>query len=215
MVLLGACGGGERECPEAPTTGAEAPVVSPVEPMHEPRVIAGTCETSWLPAGTARDLSDADEAALASAVREWLAGEGYRVQPGSGGIVFAKSEDDRGDDPPYPPEASALAARACGLGARWLVDHLRARLEIPAGPDGEGLVCDENVCCFAGMEFVPHGTVVFARDAERDVWTVESALFVSEAALSEETVSRNRAFVAGALGRLAGASCEGEPLFSR
>ncbi|UJR78421.1 hypothetical protein [Sandaracinus amylolyticus] len=204
-VLLAACGGGEQAQP-APiaSTGAES--------RSEPRVIAGTCDTSWLPEGTTRDVADAS---LASEVRAWLGGEGSRIVASRTGIVFAKSEDDRGDDPPHPPEAAALAARACGLGARWLVDHLRARLSISAGPDGDGVTCDDDVCCVRGMEFVPNATVVFRRDAEREVWEVTTALLVNEAALTEETIARNRRFAADAVQRLEGRTCEGEPWLVR
>ncbi|WP_053236167.1 hypothetical protein [Sandaracinus amylolyticus] len=207
-VLLSACGGGEaeRECPPVVSAGAESA-------PSAPRVIAGTCDTSWLPEGTTRDV--ADDESLAREVRAWLAGEGGRIVAAHDGIVFAKSEDDRGDDPPYPPEASALAARTCGLGARWLVDHLRARLSIAAGPDGDGVTCEDDVCCMRGMEFVPNATVVFHRDPEREVWGVETALLVNEGALTDEAITRNRRFVADAVRQLAARSCEGEPWLVR
>jgi hypothetical protein len=227
-VALCACGGEQRatsvqepaceECPACPE------VVAPAEPRPSatvdeepaiPQVRAGSCDVGWLPSGTTRDLSDDDAEALASAVRDWIAGDGSQVIASERGIVYAKSEDDRGDDPPYPPEAGPLAARACGLGARWLADHLRARFALSAGPDGDGVVCEENVCCSAGMEYVPHARIVFSQDPDRGVWTIDSALFVNEAALGEEYVARNRAFVAAALTRLASRRCGREPWIAR
>ena len=181
----------------------------------EGQVRAGECETDWLPEGTVVDLSDAEANELIEAMARWLGGD-VSAQPRidlERGVVFAKSEDDEGRDPPYPSTSSEASMLACGLTARWLRDHVRSVFALAAQPDMGGVTCDENVCCFQGMEFVSDRAIVLRRVTEgaAPAWVLVSAHEVAEAALGEPYATSNRRYVARELTRRAGERCPGEP----
>lgn len=177
-------------------------------------VRAGSCETEWLPEGVVTELSPEEREALLALVRSWLSGGGERpLIEHRRGILFAKSEYDEGADPPYPSSSSAASLRACGLTSSWLREHLRALFAMAASPDFDGVTCDRNVCCIAGMEFVPDRAIVFSRVAWDDApaWVIQSTYEVAEAALGDEQVAANRRYVAAQLARERSGTCRGEP----
>lgn len=177
-------------------------------------VHAGTCETEWLPEGVVRDLAPEEREALLAHVRAWLSsGHERPLIEHRRGILFAKSEYDEGADPPYPSSSAAASLRACGLTSRWLREHLRALFAMAASPDFDGVTCDRNVCCIAGMELVPDRAIVFSRVTSNDApaWAIESAYEVAEAALGDEQVAANRREVAARLARERSGTCRGEP----
>lgn len=177
-------------------------------------VHAGTCETEWLPEGVVRDLAPEERESLLALVRAWLSsGHERPLIEHRRGILFAKSEYDEGADPPYPSSSSAASLRACGLTSRWLREHLRALFAMAASPDFDGVTCDRNVCCVAGMELVPDRAIVFARVTSNDApaWVIESTYEVAEAALGDEQVAANRRYVAAQLARERSGTCRGEP----
>ncbi|MBZ0237702.1 MAG: hypothetical protein K8M05_35635, partial [Deltaproteobacteria bacterium] len=186
-------GGALRERGRAARVRTAAP-----EPVHQPwaeverdelppRVVAGTCDLSLLPASMVEEPAEDDAAALRVMLNEWLGAPHAEFRRGPGiehrrGIVHVESEEDRGDDPPYPRSAEPEAQRVCGSAAAWLRTHLRERLQF------EGLACQGNVCCFDGMEYHPAGLVVFRRGAVVDGpdWMIEGWIEVHVAALAPE-----------------------------
>lgn len=200
--------------PAAPCPRDELPPIEDASGM-ELRVRAGECETDWLPEGTVVDLSDAEAQALIEAMARWLAGD-VSARPRidvERGVAYAKSADDEGRDPPYPSTSGEASMLACGLSARWLRDHVQRVFAFAAHPDIGGVTCDENVCCFEGMEFVSDRAIVLRRvtEGESEGWVLVSAHEVAEAALGEPYATANRRYVASELTRRAGERCAGEP----
>lgn len=197
----------EERLPERPE--------GPAEPSARLTVRAGACETDWLPEGTVVDLPDAEAQALIEAMARWLEGDAS-AQPRidlERGVAFAKSEDDEGRDPPYPSTSAAASVLVCGLSARWLRDHVQRVFALAAQPEMGGVTCDENVCCFEGMEFVSDRAIVLRRVTEGEAagWVLVSAHEVAEAALGEPRVTANRRYVAGELARRAAERCPEPP----
>ncbi len=223
LALLAFGCGGATQAASAPCAGAPEPI-----PRDEPAaraqpdpaeeapltVRAGSCETEWLPEGVVTELSPEEREALLALVRSWLSGGGERpLIEHRRGILFAKSEYDEGADPPYPSSSSAASLRACGLTSSWLREHLRALFAMAASPDFDGVTCDRNVCCIAGIEFVPDRAIVFSRVTWNDApaWAIQSTYEVAEAALGDEQVAANRRYVAAQLARERSGTCRGEP----
>lgn len=212
LLALTSCGA--TQSPPAAVSREQADVQPRMSEPAAPVVRVGECPIDWLPPGVVRATSGDETEELAAQIRSWLE-DGHalpRVELVRG-IVFVKSADDEGADPPYPVSSAAASLRACGLTATWLRAHLRSIFASAAGPDMDGVTCDRNVCCVAGMEYVPNRAIVFRRITEGDeaVWIIESTYEVAEATLSEERVTENRRYVAGELTRLAQGSCPGEP----
>lgn len=198
--------------PEGPSTEIEPP---PSEASAEPRVTIGECDVGWLPPGTVVDTTPEETETLAQAMREWL-GEGAvreLLVDTRRGIVFAKSEDDLGADPPYPTRTQAQSTLACGVTATWLTDAIRNRFARAASPDFGGVVCQDNVCCYPGMEYLSRGIVIARRETVADTprWILDAYVEVAEAALAEEPAARNREYVARALERERRRTCRDEP----
>lgn len=154
------------------------------------------------------------EVELAAMLRAWLApgdrAPGPRVASRHG-VVFAQSEEDRGDDPPYPASAAAESQRVCGSATAWLRTHLRQRLAGVASYGG--LRCQGAVCCYDGMEYAPNGTIVFRRVDGEDgpVFVLDAWFEIYQAAIAPEIAAANQKYVVGALKRLARGTCAGEP----
>jgi len=201
----------------APSPGpAPAPAPAPVLPAADaPQIHRGTCATGLLPPGDVPSVSDDDATALVDQLAAWLA---RPDEPGpriayARGVRFVESEEDRGDDPPYPRSAAPERQRVCGTAATWLRDALRARLARIADARGDGLTCDGAVCCYDGMEYAPDGLIVF-RPVTRDgatVWTLDAWAQVYTRSLSDDVAVRNEGYVRSSLRRLAATSCPGEP----
>ena len=119
------------------------------------------------------------------------------------GILYAKSADDRGDDPPYPRSADPDAKRVCGNAALWLRDYLRARLAYA------DLSCGEDACESSAAEYVPLQRLTFHRT--NDGWAIDSWTLTYEAALGREYAQENIDFVKTSIAKLAHTSCPGEP----
>lgn len=192
-----------------------AAAVPPPEPapVAEGYVItAGTCDTSWLPAGYRQPTKPAQAAALRASVKTWIEDNGYIALEYRRGIVFAHSDEDRGDDGPYPSSADAEGLRVCGSAAEWLRESVRRTAQFAARNE---LTCDGNVCCYPGMEYAPEGLLVFHQvtrpDDNAEQWALTAWTEIYAAALSAEVVATNTAYVAGALKRLAKTTCAGEP----
>lgn len=194
---------------EVPVAGPAVP--SPPIPDEEPirddeLVVAGTCGVG---APIQTPTSAADAAELRALVAGWIRDERGEA-PGlqwSRGILYVESEEDRGDDPPYPRSAEPEARRVCGSEAAWLRASVRSALSWRAG--GEPLTCDGNVCCYGGMEYAPVGHVGFRRVG--DSWVLDSWVQTYVAALGPDYVRANTRFVERAVARLHAGTCQGEP----
>ncbi len=232
MTALAACGArGSAPAaagPEAhanptldPVAVAPAPAAPPVSapPAAEPPVDDADADAIVIEAGTCPShpgvhiASPPDSAEVRALVQDWLAERPSRVPAVvyRRGVVYVQSEEDRGDDPPYPSSAAAESERACGSHAQWLRAAVRERLRWRAAA---GMVrCDGAVCCYDGMEYAPSGYVVFNPAAHDGgtVWALDAVVEIYEAALGEEEVTANRKYVAGALARLDRTRCVGEP----
>jgi hypothetical protein len=157
-------------------------------------------------------LTDAEADELVTLVNDWLAsddsfGTGLSVEYRRG-IIHVESEEDRGDDPPYPLSARAEAERVCGSAATWLRAYLRDRLRAT-----DGLTCTGNVCAYSGAEYSPNGLVIFRHgegDGEAD-WSIAAWAQYDVAALAPEIAGANTEHVRTSLRRLAGTRCKGEP----
>jgi hypothetical protein len=202
----------------APVPGPPAPLVLAEDPADEEPVLdvhVGDAGGEDLPAELRQAVSAEDTAELVERLRGWLA-DGYGGEIGIAhrrGVLFVESEEDRGDDPPYPRSAAAEAARVCGTATTWLRSHLRRHLARVVAP-GFGLACSGNVCTYGGMEYAPSGTVVFRRSVRDDGyarWTLDAWIQSYEAGLGPEYAEANHRFVQASLRRLAGTGCAGEP----
>jgi hypothetical protein len=197
--------------PPAPIAVAhvEAAPLEPIEPAPGPAVLRGSCGAASLPPGYHTPLDAAGEQKLVHAVATWLRdAHGYGDTPRiehRRGVAFIESEEDRGDDPPYPRSAAPEATRVCGTAARWL----RADLHDELHHRGE-LTCEDNVCCYGGMEYQPSGLVVF-RDLG-GTWVLDTWVSVYRSALGEHVVAANERHLTRSLRRLAAdGGCRNEP----
>jgi hypothetical protein len=173
---------------------------------------AGDCDVGWLPDGMLEDLPFEQSQDLVDAMRQWVGRpsiRGLRID-WSRGIMFAKSEDDLGSDPPYPNHTRAQGQLACGVVADWLADHIQEAFARAA--DFTEITCHDNVCCFSGMEFVSRGILVARTDASAPShpWIIEAYVEVAEATLVPEVVAAHRKYVREALQRRP-QSCPDEP----
>lgn len=205
----------------APTAAlAPAPVEAPPDDGGEAvRVSTGSCDVAWLPPGMVVDVTDEQAASLVEAVREWAAPGGIRALmiESQRGIAWAKSEDDLGADPPYATHTRAQGGLACGVASRWLADHVQVAFARQASPDYGGVICEENVCCYAGMEFMSRGILVarLSQGPDAPRWVIDAHAEIAEATLSEEVIAANRAHVTRTLARHRRQSCPNEPAGSQ
>lgn len=201
----------------APTpVSAAAPVAVASDAGTPPLVTNGQCEIAWLPKGLVTDLPDAQAKSLIEAVGAWAKPRSVRnlMIDSQRGIAYAKSEDDLGGEPPFPRHTDAQGGLACGLQSLWMADSIHDAMTLHAQPSYGGIRCEDNVCCFDGMEFVSGGILVARRVTPPDGeprWVIDAYAEVAQAALGAQTVQANRAFVAGALARYRAQTCAGEP----
>jgi hypothetical protein len=203
-----------------------------VEPVEEEpawaRVAAGQCNVSWLPPGLATDVSDEAAARLVEVVRNWVESRRDATRGGNSyphrrhrpaidlgrGIVWAKSDDDYGGDPPNPTFIGRDSTLGCGRNALWLAQHARALVAAHAIPDDDrdGVRCSENVCCFDALgEGGSSGTLVFRPD-EDGRWVLQAIAIVADnASLGENWVREQRAWVVRQLTARGAERCRGEP----
>ena len=183
-------------------------MVQPVDdpPEQSPMTVAveEPTEATWLPPGYVEDISREKTEELASFLEDWRKGEDSPAIDYRRGIIFAESDEDRGDDGPYPKSADAEAFRACGSQALWLRQYLTQRLQT------QELSCSNNVCSYPGMEYAPSGTLVFRQLADGR-WAIVAWTQVFEAALAEDVVDKNYRDVIAGLIRLRDQRCPGEP----
>jgi hypothetical protein len=175
----------------------------------EPRTTIGVVGLDWMPSGYVREVSEDRTRDLAQFLDAWTANDfapAPRIEYARG-VVFAHSTEDRGDDGPTPRSASAESSHVCGTQATWMRAALRATLV------HRELVCENNVCSYDGMEYAPHGYLVFRAvtiDGE-PTWALDAWVEVYDAGLSSEVATKNVADVARAMKRLREATCAGEP----
>jgi hypothetical protein len=189
----------------------QVPLAPPSEeppPPEAPLIVpAGHCPVDLLPASLRQPLTDAESAELRELVAQWLIDTNAPSIVYPRGVLFVESEEDRGDDPPYPRSASAESARVCGTAATWLRSAARDRLA-----SVDALQCDGNVCCYAGMEYSPTGLIVFHH--HRTMWSLDAWAQTYNAGLAPDLAADNTRFVRDALARLAPTRCPGEPAAS-
>lgn len=201
-----------------PPAPPEPPEPDELDSAPPPAIERGVCGIgNLLPQSLVRDVSPAETRELAEAVHAWIHPPAYGsprpLISYRRGVVFVESEEDRGDDGPYPRSAAAEGQRVCGSSSTWLRSHLREQLETME------LTCCENLCTYPAMaEGAPAGVVAFhflgdapgaggrPRELVLDAW-VE----VHQAALGPEYVDKNIADTRRWLARLDGGSCRGEP----
>ncbi|MFT5357398.1 MAG: hypothetical protein ACI9KE_004633, partial [Polyangiales bacterium] len=149
------------ECPEPPAA------VDPVEAV-EIQVVAGECALSAIPAGLIEETTAEQNEVVIALVRDWVNGKRNPWLSPSEGILFAKSEDDLGGDPPHPTWTQEQGTRACGHQTLWLRDRLLALLRLHADPEyGDPIQCSGNVCCYSDLgEYDSRGGVVFSQEGE-------------------------------------------------
>ena len=173
-------------------------------------VAEGKVDLAWLPKSYIRDVTPDQTRELADVVNGWLADDQAPAIEYRRGVVRVHSDEDRGDEPPYPRSAAASGERVCGEPAIWMRDALRQRLQ-SMGPGD--LTCSHNVCSYGGAEYAPSGYLFFHATTYMDeqIWVLDAWVEVYSAALSEDIVEKNDADVVRLMKRAASTSCSGEP----
>jgi len=169
----------------------------------------GSLDLTWLPAGYLRELTPAQDD-LSASVNDWLSGGQAPAIEYRRGVARVHSDEDRGDDGPYPRSANAAGERICGESSVWLRDALRERLH--AMGDG-ALTCSHNICSYGGAEYAPTGYVIFRPVTidDQQLWALDAWVDISEAALPTDARAKNRADVVRLMKRVASTTCAGEP----
>lgn len=226
-LLLFACGTAppSAACPRcatcaeaAPSTVEPAPPDAPPSPDLEVRdeahavVEAGACDLRGVPESMRVALDAEASERLARRVEGWLNEQGGFVATPRAGVLFAKSEDDLGADPPYPTHVLAQGVHACGVSARWLVSASRATMRARAGADVGPVRCQGNVCCYSARgEYDSAGGVVFAQ-SEHGHFVIRAVYQVADnGTLGAEFVAEQYRVVHDHLARLRGQACRAEP----
>lgn len=192
-----------------PTPAPAPPPIldEPDDDDEPPPVPIGSCADPVI-ASLVRPTTAADAAALRALLAEWRRDPSA---PGPGiahrrGVMYVQSEEDRGDDPPYPRSADPEASRVCGSPTEWLHAEVRRNLAF------RELSCEGNVCCYESSEYAPRGYLVFHHGPGDDApWTLDAWIEVHVAALMPGYADANRSFVTRAIAQLASTSCPGEP----
>lgn len=172
--------------------------------------IDGDLELSWLPQSYVRDLTPDQTIELTAFVNGWLDDDQAPAIEYRRGIVRVHSDEDRGDEPPYPLSAAPSGKRFCGEPAVWMRDALRQRLQRLEPGD---LTCSHNICSYGGSEYAPTGYLFFHPTTYMDeqIWVLDAWVEVYTSALSEEAAAQNTADVVHLMKRVASTSCGGEP----
>ena len=180
---------------------------TPDEPADPAMATAGDVDDAWLPSGYVRKLSPEDATDLVTFVDSGLRGDGlapaieYRK-----GVVFAESEEDRGDDGPLPRSAPE-GERVCGTRAVWMRQALEKTLA------NNPLTCSQNICWYGGMEYAPSGYLVFRKYATTEdeaAWALDAWIQVYDAGLPPKTAHHNENDILEIIDRLP-KTCHGEP----
>ena len=199
--------------PPPPPPPAAPGLDEPALPIS-PTVTAsrGHCRLAWMPPGYVQPMSPAQTAELAHTIGAWIRGGRPASEPAivyARGLVFAKSEGDPGDDPPYPVSEAPEGLRVCGLPSTW------AREVLQDGLARAELTCCDNVCRFGGRaEGDPTDWLVFRPVANDELdrrWALDAWVEVTATGVPAETVAANYRSVCGALARLRAGACPGEP----
>jgi hypothetical protein len=172
--------------------------------------VPGAVDLAWLPTSDVRDVTPDQTRELADVVNGWLADDQAPAIEYRRGVVRVHSDEDRGDEPPYPRSAAASGERICGEPAIWMRDALRQRLQAMGPGD---LTCSHNVCSYGGAEYAPSGYLFFHSTTYMDeqIWVLDAWVEVYTSALSEDVVEKNDADVVHLMKRAAATHCGGEP----
>lgn len=197
--------------PPAPTPAPVACIPEAEEPPTPPAMpTIENCTVPGLPTGYSLKLTAEQAASFSEFLRGWIADP--RNHPPAidyqRGVLYAESEEDRGDDGPYPRSAAPETLRVCGTPATWL--KTSAALAYAASAIES---CCGNVCSYSGMEYAPNGILIFSpatRDGET-TWALDAWVEWYSATLPEETRSTNFSYVHKALTMGGGERCPGEP----
>jgi hypothetical protein len=197
---------GAGEAAAADMTGDTDAVDAPEGAIAGP----GDLDLAWLPKSYIRGLTPDQTRELAAFVNGWLDDDQAPSIEYRHGVVRVHSDQDRGDEPPYPRSAAASGQRFCGEPAIWMRDTIRERLHY-ASP-GE-ITCSHNVCSYGGSEYAPTGYLFFhpATYMDEQIWVLDAWVEVYTSALSEEVATQNTADVVHLMKRVASTSCPGEP----
>jgi hypothetical protein len=172
--------------------------------------ITGDVDLAWLPRGYVRELTADETVELSAFVNGWLDDDQAPAIEYRRGVVRVHSDEDRGDEPPYPRSASASGERICGESAIWMREAIRERLH-SMGPGD--ITCSQNVCSYGGSEYAPTGYLIFRPVTYMDeqTWVLDAWVEVYSAALSADVVEKNDADVLRLMKRVASTTCPGEP----
>jgi hypothetical protein len=197
---------GANDAPAAAITGD----TDAVDSSDAGIAVPGAVDLAWLPKSYLRDVAPDQTRELASFVNGWLADDQAPAIEYRRGVVRVHSDEDRGDEPPYPRSAAASGERICGEPAIWMRDALRQRLQSMGAGD---LTCSHNVCSYGGAEYAPSGYLFFHSTTYMDeqIWVLDAWVEVYTSALSEDIVEKNDADVVRLMKRAASTSCSGEP----
>ncbi len=217
-VLVGCGASAAPLCPEPvapppdPATAGPQAGAEPAEP--EPWAIRGECNLAGVPESMRQTLTDEESDALIARMHEWLESDwhGFAI-PEQTGMLFAKSEDDIGADPPYPRSFLAQGVHACSLEGEWLLAGIKQAFRRHGAPESRNapIACAHNVCCYTALgEYDSAGGIVFARSPNG--WQVRAAYQAADnGTLMQETIDGSYRVVRGHLERLAEETCAGEP----
>ena len=202
------------ECPapaEAPPPLETPEDTAPAE-ATERQVIAGTCDLAAIPDAMIEETSAEQNEAILAAVRQWVNGQSAPWLVAREGILFAKSEDDLGADPPHPTWTREQGERACGVQTLWLRDRLLAQLRLHADPGyGNPIQCTGNVCCYSALgEYDSGGGIVMSSQGEG--WRLRAGYEVAiNGTIGAEHAGGVNEQVKRRLQRLMRGRCAGEP----
>jgi hypothetical protein len=168
--------------------------------------VTADLDLAWMPGGYVRTLTS-EQDTLTQFINGWLTGGQAPAIEYRRGVARVHSDEDRGDEGPYPRSASAAGDRICGEPAIWMRDALRERLS------RTGLTCSHNVCSYGGAEYAPTGYVIFRPVTidDQQLWALDAWVEISEAALPTDVRAMNRTDVVRLMRRVASTSCAGEP----
>ena len=172
--------------------------------------VRGELYLDWFPRSYVHDVTDDQATDLLDVVNSWVSGGIPPHVQYRRGVVRVHSDEDRGDDPPYPRSAAAFGERICGEPATWMSDAIRQRLHWMGPGD---ITCSHNICSYGGSEYAPTGYLIFRPVTYMDeqTWVLDAWVEVYTAALSSDVVEKNDADVVRLMKRVASTSCPGEP----
>lgn len=200
------------ECPQPEPATEPVAATTPDEPADERVVVAGACDLSAIPAALIEETTPEQNDAIIAAIHSWVNGQSAPWLIPREGILFAKSQDDLGADPPHPTWTREQGERACGVQTLWLRDRLLAQLRLHADPGyGNPIQCTGNVCCYSALgEYDSGGGIVMS--SQGDGWRLRAGYEVAiNGTVSTEHASGVNEQVKRRLQRLLRGRCAGEP----